>query len=503
MLRPRPGSNGPMGQDIEAVRIGAEDRRVYGEKLRRSLGALDQMLGEKLFDVGPSQVGMEIELHIVDEQAAPSMRNEQVLDAITEPAWEAELGRFNLEVNVPPGPLSGAGLAELERQVRATLNAADEQARGVGSRLVMIGILPTLWEQHLSEAALSANARYRVLNEQVFAARGSNIRIAIDGAEQLLTDADSITPEAACTSVQLHLQVSPDTFAACWNAAQAIAGVQVALGANSPFLFGRQLWHETRIPLFQQATDTRSEQLKRAGGRPRVWFGERWITSVLDLFQENAEFFPALLPICDDEDPLAALDGGGIPQLSELSLHNGTVYRWNRPVYAVAGGRPHLRVENRVLPAGPTVADTMANAAFYYGLVSALAQAPEPVWKTMPFPAAAGNLRAAARHGLGARLFWPGLGQLPAAELALRHLLPLARDGLRRWDVDADLADRLLGIIEQRCQSGQTGAAWQIGTVAALTRGGASRPQALTGMTERYIDHMHSNEPVHTWPPAR
>ena len=500
MLRPRPGSNGPMGRDIGAVRIGAEDRRVYGEKLRRSLGALDQMLGEKLFDVGPSQVGMEIELHLVDAQAAPSMRNEQVLDAITEPAWEAELGRFNLEVNVPPGPLSGAGLAELERQVRATLNAADEQARGVGSRLVMIGILPTLREQHLSEAALSANARYRVLNEQVFAARGANIRIAIDGVGQLLTDADSITPEAACTSVQLHLQVSPDAFAACWNAAQAIAGVQVALGANSPFLFGRQLWHETRIPLFQQATDTRSEQLKRAGGRPRVWFGERWITSVLDLFQENAEFFPALLPICDDEDPLAALDQGECPQLAEMSLHNGTVYRWNRPVYAATGGVPHLRVENRVLPAGPSVADVMANAAFYYGLLRSLAEEHEPVSSRMPFAAAAGNLRDASRYGLDARLFWPGLGEVPAAELVIRHLLPLARAGLRHWDVILASADRLLGIIEQRCLTGQTGASWQIGMVAAFTRRGYSRQRALSLMTERYIEHMHANEPVHAWP---
>jgi hypothetical protein len=162
-----------------------------------------------------------------------------------------------------------------------------------------------------------------------------------------------------------------------------------------------------------------------------VWFGEHWITSVLDLFQEKVEFFPALLPICDDEDPLAALDGGGIPQLSELSLHNGTVYRWNRPVYAVAGGRPHLRVANRVVPAGPTVADTMDNAAFYYELVSALAQAPEPVWKTMPFPAAAGNLRAGARHGLGARLFWPGLGQRPAAAGRARSPPPAAASARR------------------------------------------------------------------------
>jgi hypothetical protein len=340
-----------------------------------------------------------------------------------------------------------------------------------------------------------------VLNEQIFAARGENMRIEIDGAEHLLTHADSITPEAACTSVQLHLQVSPDDFASYWNAAQAIAGVQVAVAANSPFLFGRQLWQETRITLFEQATDTRPDELKYQGVRPRVWFGERWITSVFDLFEENLRYFPALLPICEDEDPLAELERGACPQLAEMSLHNGTIYRWNRPVYAVVDGKPHLRVENRVLPGGPTVADVMANAAFYYGLMRALAGAQRPIWTQMSFATAAENLQEAARHGLDARLYWPGLGEAPVAELVLRRLLPLAREGLGSWGVNPAHADRLLGIIEQRCLTGQTGAAWQIATVASLTqRSGADRPEALRQMTQRYIEHMHTNEPVHAWP---
>ena len=489
-----------MGRDIQAVKISGEDRRIYGDKLRRSLDALTRMVRQRTFEADPSQVGLEIELNLVGGQMAPSMRNAQVLEALTDPAWGTELGQFNLEVNVSPRQLSGNALAELEQQIRASLNAADHKARGAGSRLVIIGILPTLGEQHVSQSTLSANARYRALNEQIFSARGEDMRIQIDGAEQLLTYADSITPEAACTSVQLHVQVSPDDFASFWNAAQAIAGAQVAVAANSPFLFGRQLWHETRITLFQQATDTRPEQLQRQGVRPRVWFGERWITSVLDLFEENVEFFPALLPICDDEDPLTTLERGAIPQLGEMSLHNGTIYRWNRPVYAVVDGRPHLRVENRVLPAGPSVADILANAAFYYGLVRALAEAQDPIWIQMPFATAAENLREAARHGMHARLSWPGLGEVPAAELVVRHLLPLAREGLRRWNVSQDSADRLLGIIEQRCLTGQTGAAWQIDTVAALARRGADRQQALSRMTERYIEHMHTNEPVHTWP---
>src|SRR5262245_53755259 len=485
-----------MGRDIQAIKISGEDRAKYRDKVRRSLEVFARMLQERLFEANPSQVGVEIELNLVDSRGAPSMRNAPVLEAIADPAWATELGQFNLEINVPPRRLDGDAVAGLEQEVRASLNAADAKARSTGSRLVMIGILPTLGEEDMNEETLSANARYRVLNEQIFAARGENMRIEIEGAERLVTYADSITPEAACTSVQLHLQVSPDAFASYWNAAQAIAGVQVALAANSPFLFGRQLWHETRITLFEQATDTRPEELKQQGVRPRVWFGERWITSVFDLFEENIRYFPALLPICEDEDPLAVLESGSSPRLDEMTLHNGTIYRWNRPVYAATDGKPHLRVENRVLPAGPSVADTVANAAFYYGLVRALADAQRPIWTRMSVATAAENLHEAARHGMDAQLYWPGVGEAPAAELVLRRLLPLAREGLARWGVNPAHADRLLGIIEQRCLTGQNGAAWQVASVAAEP----DRTEALRLMTQRYIEHMHTNEPVHTWP---
>src|SRR5215469_14675936 len=489
-----------MGRDIQAIKISHEDRRRYRDKLRGSLDAFARMLRESMFDPNPAQVGQEIELNLVDERGAPSMRNADVLKAIASPAWSTELGQFNMEINVPPRHLDGDALSGLEREIRANLNAADARARATGSRLVMIGILPTLGEQDVDGIFMSANERYRVLNEQVLAARGEDMRIAINGTEQLLTYCGSITPEAACTSVQLHLQVSPTDFANYWNAAQMIAAAQVALAANSPYLFARQLWHETRLTLFEQATDTRPDELKEQGVRPRVWFGERWITSVFDLFEENIRYFPALLPICEDEDPVAVLDSGGIPQLAEMSLHNGTIYRWNRPVYAVMDGIPHLRVENRVLPAGPTIADLMANAAFYYGLVRALVEAPRPVWTRMSFTTAEENLREATCHGLDAHLYWPGHGEVPVAELVLRHLLPLARKGLASWGVGQPHADRLLGIIEQRCLTGQNGATWQIATVNRLEEDGLDRQEALRQMTLRYIEHMHTNEPVHSWP---
>ncbi|WP_245740498.1 glutamate-cysteine ligase family protein [Nonomuraea maritima] len=464
--------------------------------MHRCLDVLAQMLRESRFAPEAPLAGLEIELNIVDAIGEPVMRNAEVLAAIARPDWATELGQFNLEINLEPQSLSGDGMLRLENDIRARLNHAEDRARSRGAHLVMIGILPTLCEDDLGPGSLSANPRFRLLNEQIFAARGEDLHLCIEGVERLDTHADSVAPEAACTSVQLHLQVGPDEFAAHWNAAQAIAGAQVAVAANSPYLFGKELLRETRIALFEQATDTRPTELKAQGVRPRVWFGERWITSVFDLFEENVRYYPALLPLCVDEDPCAEVDRGRVPDLHELTLHNGTIYRWNRPVYAVANDMPHLRVENRVLPAGPSVADVAANSAFYYGLMRVLPYEERPVWSQMSFRAAEDNLNAAARHGLDARLYWPGLGEVPAPELILRRLLPLAYEGLRRWGVDRPVAERLLSIIEGRCLTGRTGASWQVANVRA--RGG-DRYAALRGMTLDYVARMHTNDPVHTW----
>jgi hypothetical protein len=314
--------------------------------------------------------------------------------------------------------------------------------------------------------------------------------------------ANSILPAAGATSVQLHLQITPGDFAAHWNAAQALAGVQVAMAANSPFLLGQALWHETRIPLFEQAIDTRSPALRNRGVRPRVWFGERWITSIFDLFEENVRYFSPLLPETQDEDPLAILAAGGAPSLSELRLHNSTIWRWNRPVYDVADGVPHLRIENRVLPAGPTVIDVLANAAFFFGSMRGLAELDRPVWSQLSFHAAQENLYAGARLGMDSHLYWPGVGWARPDELVLRTLLPLAHQGLRSCGMSDAARERYLTVIEQRCATRRTGASWQRKAVQTLTNRGADRPTALAGMLRGYIEHMHSNQPVHTWPPA-
>ncbi|HEX6713175.1 MAG TPA: glutamate-cysteine ligase family protein [Thermoleophilaceae bacterium] len=490
-----------MGQEVVAKTFTREDRQRYRRKVLACLEVFARMLAESKFEPARGSVGLEIELNLTDDNADPAMANAAVLEAIADPDFQTELGQFNIEINVPPRLLGAQVFDEVERDARASLNSAEEQARTVGAHMMIIGILPTIGAQHLRAETFSANPRYQLLNEQIFAARGEDLEISIAGVERLATHADTIAPEAACTSVQLHLHVEPDAFAEHWNAAQAIAGVQVALGANSPFFYGKELWRETRIALFEQATDTRPEELKAQGVRPRVWFGERWITSIFDLFEENARYFPALLPLIDDEDPVEMLERGDVPSLPELRLHNGTIYRWNRPIYDVVRGQPHLRVENRILPAGPTVVDTMANAAFYYGLLRVLAEEERPIWSQMSFSAAEENFHAGARDGIDARVYWPGVGEVPAAELALRRLLPVASEGLDRWGIDPAVRDRLLQIVERRCVTSRNGATWQSQVFHHLYDDkGLDRQEALRAMTLRYREHMHSNQPVHEWP---
>src|ERR671916_439907 len=496
-----------MGEGVLDPIYTQQDLQRYREKIQRCLDALARMLARDSFSAGPEQMGLELELNLIDENVDPAMANQAVLALIDDPAFQTELGQHNIEINVAPRPLAADEALGLERELRTALNTANDAARNTGVGLVMIGILPTLRADHFDRRWVSPPSRYALLNTQILAAPRGELELNMEGVplegclpERLRCAADSILPESGCTSVQLHLQVAPRDFAAHWNAAQALAGVQVALAANSPFLLGRALWHETRIPLFEQSTDTRSPELRNQGARPRVWFGERWITSIFDLFEENVRYFSPLLPETQDEDPLAILTAGAAPSLSELRLHNSTIWRWNRPVYDVADGVPHLRIENRVLSAGPTVIDVLANAAFFFGAMRGLAELDWPVWSQLSFRAAQDNLYAGARLSMDSHLYWPGIGWARPDELVLRTLLPLAHQGLRSCGMSGAARERYLTVIEQRCATRRTGASWQRATVQTLANRGADRPAALAGMLRGYIEHMHSNQPVHTWP---
>ena len=495
-----------MGEKVVAGQFDLSDRQRYREKLQKCLTGLERLLVEKRFDRPRNLMGVEIELNLAGPDGMPKMLNGQVLERIASRDFQTELAMFNLEVNIAPHRLGGRVFDRLAEELRTSLAYADRKAGEVDAGIVMTGILPTLGRDDLVSSNLSEVDRYTLLNDQIVAARGEDFRLDIEGVEHLVCTAKSIVPEAACTSVQLHLQVTPGRFADVWNAAQAASAAQIAVGANSPFLFGRELWRESRPPLFLQSTDTRPPELQAQGVRPRTWFGERWVSSAYELFEENLRYFPALLPICDDEEPLEVIAAGGTPKLAELVLHNGTIYRWNRPVYGIADGVPHLRVENRVLPAGPTITDVIANAAFYYGLVRALAEESRPVWTRLPFAAAEANFDAACRYGIDARFVWPrrgrygGTGEVDAVTLVRDELLPLASAGLDAWGVEAADRDLYLGVSAVRGRRRVKGASWQAATFHRALVGVLSREAALAATTRRYAELMHVGEPVHMWP---
>ena len=501
------GNGKGMGQEVDRTTFSRHDRQQYRSNVQRCVDALATMLRDRPFARDEPMTGIEVELNLVGDDLEPAPVAKAVLDSLGSAEFQTELGRWNLELNLPPRPLPGKQWRHFEQQLLDELAMARAKAQDHRAQLAVIGILPTLATRHLVEEAISPDDRYLLLNEQMLSDRGEPIRLDITGGdplasapEHLLADFDSIAPEAACTSMQLHLQVAPEVFPAYWNAAQCLAGVQLAVGANSPFLLGSRLWAETRIPLFEQSCDVRPPELRNQGVRPRVWFGERWISSVLDLFAENSRYFPGLIPRTDDVDPIGELNAGRIPELSELKLHNGTVWRWNRPVYDIANGLPHVRLENRVLPAGPTAVDMVANALFFYGLLRVMVEAERPLWSYMSFDAAHENFVSSARNGMDATLYWPGTGWIQPDELVLRKLLPMAAEGLARWGVAAEVCDRYLPVVEQRCLTRRTGAAWQVAAVEALENRGATRTAALHGMFAEYLEHSAANAPVHSWP---
>ncbi len=491
-----------MGRNIASADWDYSQPQRYREKVRLDLDVLERLLESGRFAGQSLMTGVELELEIIDAEGGPSFSNAAIIDLLGDPGVVPELARFNLEVSTEPRTLAGDALLRLQADLEHALARLNDAAATLGASVMPIGILPTLRPGHLRGDWMTASARFRALNDAVMRARGEDVTLDISGTtgEWLRLGWPSIAPEAACTSFQLHTQVTPGDFARVWNASQALAGVQVALGANSPFFFGKALWHESRVPVFTQAVDTRPAELANQGVRPRVNFGDNWITSIFDLFEDNVRHFPALLPELSDEDPVAEFEAGRSPGLPELTLHNGTVYRWNRPIYDTGDGDPHLRVENRVLPAGPTAADMVANAAFFFGAVRFFATETRPIWSRMSFSAAEDNFFSGARSGYDARLYWPGTGRISPDDLVLKHLLSIAEAGLRDLGASEKARSTYLGIIEARALARTSGAAWQIDCVQALESGGLTREQALATMTRLYSAHSRRGTPVHMWP---
>ncbi|MFN0109405.1 MAG: glutamate-cysteine ligase family protein [Blastocatellia bacterium] len=472
------------------------------KSLLTDLSALEQMLGTDLIESGVRRIGAEQEMFLVDGAMRPSPVAMELLTRAAEPRLTTEIGRFNLEANLSPQLFSGSCLSAMEREIAEIVGITRQAAKELGTDILLTGILPTLRQSDLTLNNLTPSPRYEEMNRVMARMRGGAFNFHIKGLDELQITHDNLMLEACCASFQVHLQVGAREFAQLYNLAQLITAPALAVAANSPLLLGHRLWHETRIALFQLSADERSSTLQLRNRPPRVSFGENWIMeSVLEIFREEIARFRVVLTKQIDEDSLAVLARGELPQLDALRLHNGTVWRWNRPCYGVSAGKAHLRIEMRAIPSGPTIPDEMANAAFFLGLMSALPDEYGDVTRRMPFDSAKENFLAAARQGLRAQFTWLTGNSIPASTLALEHLLPLARQGLKKENIATEDIDHYLGIIEERVRAEQTGAMWSLKSLAAMEEKG-TREQRLRAIASSMLEQQQSGNPVHTWLPA-
>jgi len=495
-----------MGLEIDREDFGEHEYVLFAERLRESIAALAAVLRRPGFGSGPATLGAELELSLIDADARPAPCNRAVLIAANHPRLTLEADRFDLECTTAPVALAGRPFSALAADLDDTLAAARAAAATHGACLATVGILPTLEARDVQPGALTDSARYRALSAGLRRLRGAPFALGIAGRhESLALACDDVTFEGATTSWQVHLKMPPASFVATYNAAQIAIAPVLALAANSPLFAGRRLWDETRIALFRQAVDERLDADADDWRPARVSFGHGWVrASALELFAESVALHPPVIPIVAAEDPREAVRAGDVPTLAELRLHQGTVWRWNRPVYdPVDGG--HVRLEMRALPSGPTMLDMLANAAFLVGLVLALAPETEQLLHGLTFGQARRNFYAAARHGIDAELLWPAPeapSPRPVAVLDLvPRLLPHAHDALVAHGVAADEAARLLDVIERRVARRVTGARWQAQTLAACERS-ATRATAIPAMFARYLELSASGAAVHEWPLA-
>jgi len=477
-------------------------RRQATTELLADIDTLELILARGLIERGVRRIGAEQEMFFVDEVMRPAPVAMPVLGSLNDARFTTEIAKFNLEANLPPVRFGGSALRSVEHTLRALVRQADAAARRHGARVVLTGILPTLAVSDLSLENMTPVPRYRALNETLLALRGGEpFHLRIDGLDRFELRHDNVLFEACNTSFQLHLQVEQDEFVPLYNLAQAISAPLLAAAANSPLLMGHRLWAETRIALFEHATDARSDAHRARQTPPRVRFGDAWIErSIVDMFREDAARFPVVLSPPRAEDAHAILARGEIPRLRALVAHNGTIWRWNRGCYGITDGVPHLRIENRILPSGPTVLDEVANAALFYGLMFELPRAYGRIEERLSFADAKRNFFSSARDGLLAQLTWIDGALVPSSTLLLEELIPLARRGLIANGLDPVDAERYLGIIEARVQTGRTGADWTSSAFATLAGDGTreARERAIVaGMLER----QHGNTPVHRWSP--
>lgn len=493
-----------MGSEIDRVEFSEQDRALFCATLFDSVRALGELLARPGFGEGPRSLGAELELNLVSPAGRPAPVNQEVLAAARDPRLTLEINRFNLEINADPVPLAGRPFTALAEGLEEALGGVRRAAATASAAPVTIGILPTAGPADLGPWALTDTPRYRALSAALRRLHGDAFRLRISGDDSLDIDVPDVTYEGANTSFQVHVRVEPARFAAAYNAAQVAAAPALAIGCNAPLFLGRRLWAETRVVLFRQSVDHRRDALVEDWRPARVSFGHGWVrSSAVEQFAEQVALHDALLPVRGAEDPLSRVRAGEVPELTELRLHGGTIWQWNRAVYdPTAGG--HLRIEFRALPAGPTITDMVANAAFFVGLVHALEPRIDQLLAGLLFGHARRNFYQAAQRGLDAELLWPAAaGRCVAPRTAVElvaELVPLAQEGLERAGVAPDEARRWLATIAARAAARMSGARWQRRVFERELRRGRALPNALGEMLRCYMEAAETGRPLHEWP---
>jgi CBS domain-containing protein/gamma-glutamylcysteine synthetase len=488
-----------MGEQMVTASQSSKQMRYFMKCILRDMEALDHMLGAGMIESDRMRVGAEQEVFLVDHAFRPTMLAAELLAAVDDPHFTHELALFNLEFNLDPFEFKGNCLKQLEDQALGLLSKLRAEAHKLNADVVLTGILPTLRQSEVHAGCITPLPRYHALNEVMTALRGGTFNLRIKGVDELLIEHHSMLLEACNTSFQVHLQVNAEDFGKLYNASQLAAAPVLACAVNSPLLFGKRLWHETRIALFQQSIDTRPSGIPARALMPRVSFGTSWVkSSVLEIFQEDISRFRALLGTDSYQDPFETIKQGYPPSLDALRLHNSTVYRWNRACYGISDGKPHLRIENRLLPSGPSILDEVANAAFWIGLTHGFAEQHGDPKDLISFDDAKSNLLAAARIGLDSQFSWLDGKRYPAADLIIEHLLPLAQKGLQKFSIDGDNISRYLGVIRERVKHGHTGARWIVRSLEGMSQD-TSLTRRHASLVEATIGHQMSGTPVHKW----
>ncbi|NBC26919.1 MAG: CBS domain-containing protein [Bacteroidetes bacterium] len=488
-----------MGEERVKVPESKEQSQKFLKYLLRDVRAMSKMLEEGWFEIDNIRIGAEQEVCLIDHNVKPAPIAMELLEALDDKSFTTELAKFNLETNLDPLLFKGKCLSQMEVNIQKKLDFAREKIKELDGDIALAGVLPTIRKSDLDIQNLTPLPRYRAICDAINKLRGDEYELRIQGTDELLMKFDTPLLEACNTGFQVHLQVNPDDFVHKYNLAQAITGPVLASAVNSPLLFGKRLWKETRIALFHQSVDTRKVGDHLRESSPRVTFGNQWLKeSILEIYQEDIARYRVILSSEIDEDVEQLMEEGKVPELMALQVHNGTVYRWNRPCYGISNGKPHLRIENRVFPSGPTVTDEIANAAFWLGLLNGMDQEYPDISKVLDFDDAKMNFFAASKLGLDTKFRWVNDKRYSAVDLICSELLPMAREGLESVGVDSGDITSYLDIIEERTDVGQTGSHWAIQSYNSLMKD-VTREQALTAVTNATIKNQKKGEPAHKW----